>query len=253
VSVLGLFRLDGRVAVVTGASSGLGVEIAVGLAEAGADVVVAARREDRLRDSAARIEALGRRALVVPTDITDPDQCARLIERTAAEMGRLDVLVNNAGIAPVVPASRETVAQFTATIAVDLVGAFAMSQAAAREMGKGASIVNISSVVAERGADLPQASYAAAKAGLLGLTRDLARQWTGRKGIRVNGLLPGLFESEITARHDPGYAGELLKRVPAGRFGTHAELAAAVVFLAGPASGYITGASLPVDGGYTIF
>ena len=253
MGVLDRFRLDGRVAIVTGASSGLGPELAVALAEAGADVALAARREQGLEATAERVRAHGRRALVVPTDVADPAACAELPRRAAAGLGRLDVLVNNAGVAPVVPASRELPGEFERTLAVNLAGAFWVAQAAAREMEPGSAIVNVSSVIANCGADLPQAAYAASKAGLLGLTRDLARQWTGRKGIRVNAVLPGLFESEITAGHEPGYAERALSRVAAGRFGEPAELAAAVLFLASPAGAYVTGASLPVDGGYSIF
>jgi len=253
VAVTDLFRLDDRVAIVTGASSGLGPELAVALAEAGADLALAARREDGLEATAERVRALGRRALVVPTDVADPEACAELPRRAAAELGRLDVLVNNAGIAPVIPASRETPEEFDRTLAVNLSGAFWVAQAAAREMGPGSSVINVSSVIAHSGAELPQAAYAASKAGLLGLTRDLARQWTARKGIRVNAVMPGLFESEITAGHDPGYAEKALGRVAAGRFGEPLELAAAVLFLASPASGYVTGVALPVDGGYTIY
>jgi NAD(P)-dependent dehydrogenase (short-subunit alcohol dehydrogenase family) len=252
VTVLDLFRLDGRVALVTGASSGLGVAFAQALGEAGADVALAARREDRLQATAALVTATGRRALAVGCDVSDPAACERAVERTVAELGRLDVLVNNAGVATVVPASRETARQFREVLAVNLEGAYAMAQSAARVMARGSSIINVSSVVAQVGAGLPQAAYAGSKAGLTGLTRDLARQWTGRKGIRVNAIAPGLFPSEIWERHAPGYRESLLARTPAGRAGELAELAATVVFLAGDGAGYITGETVTVDGGYTI-
>jgi NAD(P)-dependent dehydrogenase (short-subunit alcohol dehydrogenase family) len=252
VSVIDLFRLDGRVAVVTGASSGLGVGFAQGFAEAGADVVVAARRAEHLRRTAALVTALGRQAVAVPTDVTDPDACAALVDTAMSRLGRIDVLVNNAGVATAIPASREEPDDFRSVIDVNLQGAYFMAQAVARVMRPGSSIINISSIVARISAGVPQAAYAASKAGLIGLTRDLAQQWTGRKGIRVNAVLPGLFPSEIWESHRPGYREGLLARTPAGRVGEMPELAATVIFLAGDGAGFISGASIVVDGGYTI-
>ncbi|GAB2459354.1 glucose 1-dehydrogenase [Nocardioides hungaricus] len=251
-SVTDLFRLDDRVAVVTGASSGLGVAFARGLAEAGADVVLGARRADRLADTAALVEATGRRALTVETDVADPDACTRLVVLAMEEYGRVDVLVNNAGIGTAVPATHETPEQFRQVIDVNLNGCYWMAQACGRVMQSGSSIVNISSVLGITTAGLPQAAYAASKAGLLGLTRDLAQQWTGRKGIRVNAIAPGFFVSEMTDQYPPGYLESQQARIPAGRKGDPAELAATVVFLASDASAYVTGQTLAVDGGLTI-
>ena len=169
-----------------------------------------------------------------------------------AEFGRVDVLVNNAGLGTAVPATRETPEQFRQVIDVNLNGAYWMAQACGRVMGPGSSIVNISSVLGQTTAGLPQAAYAASKAGLNGLTRDLAQQWTGRKGIRVNSVAPGFFASEMTDQYPPGYLETQQARIPAGRKGELPELAATVVFLASPAAGYITGQTLPVDGGMTI-
>jgi NAD(P)-dependent dehydrogenase (short-subunit alcohol dehydrogenase family) len=247
-----MFRLDGRVAVVTGASSGLGVGFAVALAQAGADLVLAARRRDGLEATAAQVRATGRDALVVEADVADPDAARSVADAAVARFGRIDVLVNNAGVATAVPASRETPDAFRRVVDVNLHGAYWMAQAVAGAMPRGSSIVNVSSIIALRGAGLPQAAYAASKAGLLGLTRDLAQQWTGRRGIRVNALLPGLFRSEIWDDHEPGYIDELLRRVPAGRPGELEELAATVVFLAAPASGYVSGSTIVVDGGATV-
>jgi NAD(P)-dependent dehydrogenase (short-subunit alcohol dehydrogenase family) len=168
------------------------------------------------------------------------------------EFGRVDVLVNNAGIGTAVPATRETVEQFQHVIDVNLSGCYWMAQACAKVMRPGSSIVNISSVLGLTTAGLPQAAYSASKAGLLGLTRDLAQQWTGRRGIRVNALAPGFFASEMTEQYRPGYLDEQLHRVPIGRTGDPAELTAAVLFLASDAASYVTGQTLAVDGGLTI-
>ncbi|MHA6627223.1 SDR family NAD(P)-dependent oxidoreductase [Pseudonocardia sichuanensis] len=246
------FSLDGRVAIVTGASSGLGVAFAQGLAEAGADVVLAARRADRLEGTRKLVEDAGRRALVVPTDVSRQPECQALVDAAMAAFGRVDVLVNNAGIGTAVPATRETVAQFAQVVELNLNGCYWMAQACGRVMGPGSSIVNISSVLGLTTAELPQAAYSASKAGLIGLTRDLAQQWSGRRGIRVNALAPGFFASEMTDQYKPGYLDKQLQRVPIGRVGDPAELAAAVVFLASDAGGYVTGQTLAVDGGFTI-
>ncbi len=247
-----LFRLDGRVALVTGASSGLGVFFAEALAEAGADVVIGARRADRLEETRAKVEALGRRAVAVQTDVTRPEDCTAMVQAAMDELGRVDVLVNNAGIGTAVPATRETPEQFSSVVEINLHGTYWMAQAAARVMQPGSSIVNISSVLGLTTAGLPQAAYAASKAAVIGLTRDLAQQWTGRKGIRVNALAPGWFESEMTDSYPPDYLEQMLQRVPMGRIGDPRELAATLVWLAGPASGYVTGQTVPVDGGVTI-
>jgi len=250
--VLDLFDLTDRVAIVTGASSGLGVAFARGLAEAGADIVLAARRVDRLAETAALVERSGRRTLTVATDVADPAACTALVEAAMDAFGRVDVLVNNAGVASAVPATRETPEEFRQVLAVNLEGCYWMAQACGRVMRPGSSIVNISSVLGLTTAGLPQAAYSASKAGLIGLTRDLAQQWTARKGIRVNAIAPGFFESEMTDQYLPGYLEDQAPRMLAGRMGDPAELAAAVVFLASDAGGYVTGQTLAVDGGVSI-
>jgi NAD(P)-dependent dehydrogenase (short-subunit alcohol dehydrogenase family) len=253
-SVSARFRLDGKVAVVTGASSGLGVAFALALAVSGADVVLAARRFDRLVELSRAVEGLGRRALAVETDVADPDQCTRLVERAMSEFGHVDVLVNNAGVSQANPATRDTPDDFRRVVDVNLNGVFWMAQACARVMLPGSSIVNIGSVLGSTtDFGLPQASYCATKAALIGLTRDLAQQWSGRKGIRVNVLAPGYFPSEMTDPLPEGYLDRLVaNRVPMQRLGVPDEVAAALVFLASDAASYITGINLPVDGGLLV-
>ena len=165
------------------------------------------------------------------------------------ELGRVDVLVNNAGIGTAVPATRETPEEFRRVIDINLNGSYWMAQACGRVMEPGSSIVNVGSVLGSTTAGLPQAAYSASKAAIIGLTRDLAQQWTGRKGIRVNALAPGFFPSEMTDTYPDGYLDAMMIRVPAGRAGDPQELVAAAIFLASDASSYVTGVLLPVDGG----
>lgn len=249
-NVLDLFRLDGKVAVVTGASSGLGVGFARALAEAGADVVLAARRAEKLRDVAKAVEETGRRALAVATDVSDPEQCEAMAETAIAEFGRIDILINNAGLGIAVPALRERPEQFRQVLDVNLSGAYWAAQSCARRMEPGSSIVNIASVLGLVKSFAPQAAYSASKAGLIGLTRDLSQQWSGRRGIRVNAIAPGYFVSEMTDEAPQEQMMAFIGNTSTlGRLGEQRELDAAVVFLAGPGSSYITGATLAVDGG----
>ena len=248
-SVLDLFRLDGKVAVVTGASSGLGAGFARALAEAGADVVLAARA-DRLTEVARRVQDTGHRALTVATDICDPEQCEAMARAAVDEFGRVDILINNAGTGTAVPALKERPEDFRRVVDINLNGAYWAAQACGRVMQPGSSIVNVASVLGLIKSYAPQAAYAASKAGLIGLTRDLAQQWTGRRGIRVNAVAPGYFASELTAQIPEEQLMTFIQQTsPMGRPGLQHELDAAVVFLASPASSYVTGATLAVDGG----
>ena len=253
MSVLDRFRLDSKVAVVTGASSGLGVAFAKALAEAGADVVLGARRTERLEETGALVTAAGRRYAALTTDVTKVEDCDALIALAIEKFGRVDILVNNAGVGTAVPATHESPEQFRSVLDVNLFGAYWMSQAFAKANKGGGAIVNISSILGIKPQGLPQAAYASSKAGLIGLTRDLAAQWTGRKNIRVNALAPGWFVTEMNEAYFATDAGrDYLKRIPPGRAGQLSELVGPALLLASDAGSYVNGVVLPVDGGHHV-
>lgn len=249
------FRLDGKVAVVTGASSGIGVALAEGLAAAGARVALAARREDRLEALAARLRAAGAEAHAFGCDVAKADDVARLADEVTARLGPADILVNNAGIGEVVPAEHEPLDRFAAVLDVNLVGTFRCAQRFGRDMleaGHG-SIVNVASILGVVGVgQIPQASYAAAKGGVVNLTRELAAQWA-RRGVRVNALAPAWFPTEMTDEmfRDERSLRWLRARTPMGRPGRLEELVGPALFLASDAASYVTGQTLLVDGGWT--
>jgi NAD(P)-dependent dehydrogenase (short-subunit alcohol dehydrogenase family) len=242
MGVIERFRLDGKVAIITGASSGLGVGFAQTLAEAGADLVLGARRIDRVEQTAELVRAIGKRAIAVETDVADPDQCSALVAAGIAEFGHVDVLINNAGVGTAKPALKESPLDFSAVLDVNLKGAYWMAQAFARVAPSGSAIVNIASILGFRPLGLPQAAYVSSKAGLIGLTRDLAGQWSGRKGIR-----------EMTDQLDPAVIASITTVAPIGRIGRSEEINAALLFLASDASSYCTGIVLPVDGGISMY
>ena len=256
VDVSKLFDLKGRVAVVTGASSGLGVAFAEGLAAAGANVVLAARRADRLASLQRTLEERGTRALSVECDVTKEASVDALVRATLERFGGVDVLVNNAGIARVKPALDESPEEFRNVLETNLVGAYTCAQRFGRVMveNRRGSIVNIASILGLVGLGLvPQASYTASKGGLVNLTRELATQWA-RLGVRVNAIAPGWFPSEMAADMVGTDDGQkfIRRRTPMGRSGNTNELIGVLLLLASDASSYMTGQIIAVDGGWTI-
>lgn len=252
VPVLDRFRMDGRVVVITGASSGLGAGFARALSSAGATVVLAARRKERLEALAEELRSRGGVASTVACDVADPASCAEMVAAAMAEHGRIDVLVNNAGLGTAVPALKESPEQFRAVVDVNLNGVFWAAKECAAVMGPGSSIVNVASVLGLTAGFAPQAAYSATKAAVMGLTRDLASQWGSRRGIRVNSLAPGYFASEMTDEIPEQMLADITGKTIFGRLGRQSELDAALLFLASDAASYVTGTTLVVDGGMTL-
>ena len=249
-----LFRLDGKVAVVTGASSGLGVAIAEGLASAGARVVLAARRRDRLEALASTLAEQGAETLAVACDVTVEADVDRLVAETTARFGRADVLVANAGVTTIVPAEVQPLSEFRSTLDVNLVGVYLCAQRFGRVMlaqGRG-SIVNVASVLGLVGTgQVPQAAYSAAKGGVVNLSRELGAQWA-RRGVRVNALAPAWFPSEMTADMFADEASQkwMKQRTPMGRPGRLEELVGPLLFLASDEARFVTGQVLSPNGGW---
>jgi gluconate 5-dehydrogenase len=250
-----LFSLAGRVAIVTGGSRGLGEEMAEGLAEAGASLMLCARRAEWLTPTLETFGKRGFRAEGMTCDVSVPDQVQAVVDKTIAAYGKVDILVNNAGVSWGAEPEEMPVDKWQKVIDINLTGAFLFSQAAGREMLKReyGRIINIASIAGLHGSvnGAHYAGYAASKAGLMGLTRELAASW-GRKGIRVNAIAPGFFHSRLA---DPAivHAEPHIKATsPIPRVGDAGELKGVAVFLASDASNYITGQTIVVDGGRTI-
>ena len=244
------FSLTGRVALVTGANTGLGQAVALALAEAGADIVAVGRTEPDETQRA--VNLLGRRFLSVHADLADIERIPQIIQTALAGLGQIDILVNNAGIIRRNAAVDFTEADWDAVVDVNLKSVFFLTQAVGRLMlqaGRG-KIINIASLLSFQGG-IRVASYAASKSGLAGLTRLLANEWAAR-GVNVNAIAPGYFSTNNTSalRADETRNREILARIPAGRWGQPADLGGAAVFLAAPASDYVHGAVIPVDGGW---
>ena len=243
--------LSGHVAIVTGASRGLGKAMAETLGSAGARVACVARNEEKLANTVKTIVDNGGQATACPCDVTDRVKVDELVDHIADEWGRLDIVVNNAGITRDTLLPRMSDDEWDDVIHTNLRSAFLWCRAAARYMMRAryGRIINISSVSGLMG-NPGQTNYSASKAGLIGLTRSLSRELAGRK-VTINAVAPGFIESDRTATLGPAVVDEAKKRIPAKRLGTPAEVAAAILFLASPAASYITGQVITVDGGMT--
>lgn len=250
--ILDKFKLDGKVALVTGASSGLGQAIAIALAEAGADIACHARSDDKADATCAAITDLGRRAVTVSGDLAERETPARIAAKTIEHFGRVDILINNAGIIRRSPAIDYSEEDWSAVVEVNLSSVFRLSQAAGRKMieqGSG-KIVNIASLLSFQGG-ITVPAYTASKSGVAGLTKALANEWA-KFNINVNAIAPGYMETANTAalRADETRNRQILERIPAGRWGSPEDLVGAAVFLSSSASDYVQGHVLVVDGGW---
>ena len=251
---MSLFDLKGRVAIVTGGNGGIGLGMAEGLAKAGAAIAIAGRNGGKNKAAAAQIAALGVKTAAFEVDVTDEGQCRQLIDDTVARLGRLDILVNNAGINIRKQPQDLTLAEWRQVIDTNLTSAFVCSQAAYPDMkaAGGGKIINIGSMMSIFGASFATA-YAASKGGIVQFTKALASAWA-KDNIQVNAVLPGWIDTDLTRRARDEVSGlnsMVLMRTPARRWGVPADLAGIAVFLGGPASDFVTGTAIPVDGGYS--
>ncbi len=249
-----LFDLTGKVAVVTGGNGGIGLGIAMGLAGAGANIVIAARSVEKTAQALEDIRALGVEAHGITVDVTQEPAIQRMVTSTIDHMGRLDILVNNSGIAVRAQPQELTASQWDSVVDVNLRAAFLASKEAYPQMVKagGGKVINVGSMYSIFGSDWG-APYAASKGGLVQLTKSLAVAWA-KDNIQVNAVLPGWIVTDLTRGiqdADPNRYDNISRRIPTGRWGEPSELAGAAVFLASTASGYVTGATLAVDGGYS--
>jgi NAD(P)-dependent dehydrogenase (short-subunit alcohol dehydrogenase family) len=253
-----VFGLKGKVALVTGASGGLGLELAEGLAIAGADVAVVARRKAKLDQVAEQLRTFGVRALAVKADLTQGEDLERAVAEVENGLGPVDILVNNAGVAEVGRAEKHRLSQWDHVLAVNLRAVFQVTQRVGRTMierGQGGRIINISSILGQVGSSvMPTISYNVSKHGVDGLTRQLALEWARHK-ITVNAIAPAWFPTEMNTDPsygdiNPKYKERMIERTPMGRLGLPGELMGAVIYLASPAASYVTGTVLAVDGGW---
>jgi NAD(P)-dependent dehydrogenase (short-subunit alcohol dehydrogenase family) len=249
-------ELDGKVALITGGSKGIGRAIALSFVDAGATVALAARGAEALEKTAREIEEQGGRALVIPADVSDPDQVGAMVDKTTSELDGIDVLVNNAGAAPFFSTVESIRLEgFEKYFRVNFLSALYATRAAGPELlrkGQGASVINVASVAAFI-ASPGLTYYSTAKAALVNLTRTVAREWAGF-GVRVNAIAPGWIETELNegARQDPTFTETIRSTIPMGRWGTAEEVAAVARFLASDAASFMTGSVVVVDGGQTV-
>ena len=251
----GLFDLRGKVAIVTGGNGGIGLGMAQGLAGAGADIAVVGRNETKSNAAVAGLEARGVRAISVAADVTDKDAVAAMAERTVRDLGPIDILVNNAGINIRKPPQALDIAEWDSVIRTNLTSAFLCSQAAYPVMkaAGGGKVINIGSMLSIFGANFAPA-YAASKGGIVQFTRSCAVAWAA-DNIQANAVLPGWIDTDLTRRareQIDGLHDKVLGRTPAARWGAPTDFAGIAVFLASPASDFVTGSAIPVDGGFSI-
>ena len=250
-----LFDLSGRVAIVTGGNGGIGLGMACGLAAAGASVVVAGRDQDKSKAAVSELEGLGARALAVAVDVTSQDSCRAMVQESLDQLGRLDILVNNAGTNVRKQPEDYSLEEWHMILETNLTSAFMCCQAAYPAMVEagGGKIINIGSMMSIFGASFT-APYAATKGGIVQLSRALACAWA-KDNIQVNAVLPGWIDTALTVRGRrdiPGLEERVVARTPAGRWGAPDDFAGIAVWLASPGSDFVTGAAIPVDGGYSV-
>ncbi|MGA8075021.1 MAG: SDR family oxidoreductase [Candidatus Acidiferrales bacterium] len=254
MNVKQLFDLTGRVAIVTGGAAGLGLQMAEALAEMGANVVLCARKKDRCEQAAKELAKLGVKTLALECDVRNPASIREVVDRSAAEFGQIDILINNAGVSWGAPVEDMPLEAWNKVIETNLTGTFLFSQAAGKIMlrQRRGKIINVASVAGFRGAppELPAIGYHASKGGVIAFTKDLACKWAGHN-INVNAIAPGWFPTHMSEVVIERNKEAFLKRIPLGRFGSENDLKGAAVFLASDASDFITGHVLVVDGGQT--
>jgi NAD(P)-dependent dehydrogenase (short-subunit alcohol dehydrogenase family) len=250
-----LFNLSEKVAIVTGGGRGLGEQIAIGLAEAGANVVVCSRKKEACDEVAEKIQGLGRQSLSLACDVTNPEDVARVVEETKNTFGKIDILINNSGISWGAPVEEYPLEKFNQILQVNVTGMFLMSQAVGREMVERqyGRIVNIASVAGLVGSDpryMNAIGYNASKGAVISFTRDLAVKWA-RQGVTVNAIAPGFFPSKMSSGLLQKFGDQILERTPMRRYGGENDLKGAALYFASDASAYVTGQVLAVDGGVT--
>jgi NAD(P)-dependent dehydrogenase (short-subunit alcohol dehydrogenase family) len=247
-----IFDLAGRVAIVTGGSVGLGRQMAEGLAEMGADLVLCARKKERCVKTAEELQQLGVQVLAMVCDVKDQASIGEVVDATVSKFGRIDILINNAGTSWGAPVEDMTLAQWNKVVETNMTGTFLFSQAAGKVMiaQRRGKIINIASIAGLRGSppELSAIGYTSSKGGIIAFTRDLACKW-GMHGIRVNAIAPGWFPSDMSQKVIERYQEKLLASIPLGRFGGSQDLKGAAIFLASDASDFVTGHILVVDGG----
>jgi gluconate 5-dehydrogenase len=257
-NALDLFRLDGKTAVVTGGGRGLGQYMAEALSDAGASVVLCSRKREALDEVKAEIEERGGKALALACDVTDPEDVNRTVAETEEAFGAIDILVNNSGATWGAPAEEMPLEKFDQVVRVNVRGTFLMSQAVGRRMierGEGGSIINLSSVAGIVGGDpayMQTIGYNTSKGAVISMTRDLATSWA-RYGINVNAIAPGWFPTKMSGGLIEQFEEKMLEDIPMHRFGSPEDLKGVVVFLASPAAAYMTGQTVVVDGGATVW